>query len=218
MPDAYADILHDLFGPKVTGVILPVADYSAALLDDEREVIQHASAKRQQEFASGRHCARLALTQLGIHGFPLLPGTQREPLWPQDMVGSIAHCRDLAGAVVAKQAEVTALGLDIETIRPLRFDITRSICTPDEEVWLRQQPSQQHDTLALLIFSLKEAVFKCVYPWQGIRLGFQDCSLLPDLAGGEADIKFRRADIPPCMTLRFHITDTHLYASATFAA
>lgn len=216
MPDAYADILHDLFGSKVTGVILPVADYSAALLDAEREVIQHASAKRQQEFASGRHCARLALAQLGIHDVPLLPGAQREPLWPEGVVGSIAHCRDLAGAVVAEQAEVTALGLDIETIRPLRFDITRSICTPDEEVWLRQQPSQRHDTLALLMFSLKEAVFKCVYPWQGIRLGFQDCTILPDLAGGEAHVKFHRPDIPASVTLRFHNNDTHIYASATF--
>lgn len=216
MPDAYADILHALFGSKATGVILPVADYSAALLDDEREVIQHASAKRQHEFASGRHCARLALAQLGIHDFPLLPGTQREPLWPQDMVGSIAHCRDLAGAVVAKQAEVTALGLDIENIHPLKFDIAQSICTTEEKTWLQQHNSLSHDTMTLLIFSLKEAVFKCVYPWQHIRLGFQDCTIIPNLDTASARIHFHRPDIPGSVTLRFHISDTHIYASATF--
>jgi hypothetical protein len=43
-------------------------------------------------------------------------GKEKEPVWPEVIVGSISHCDTLMGAIVAKKSDHVSLGLDIEEI------------------------------------------------------------------------------------------------------
>ena len=61
----------------------------AALFPEEEAVISRAVGKRRREFRTVRHCARRALTELGLPPAAVLPGERREPVWPPGVVGSL---------------------------------------------------------------------------------------------------------------------------------
>ena len=122
---------------------------------------------RKLEYAHGRSCARKALTMLGIEPTAIPTGAKREPLWPADIVGSISHTATTAAAVVARQSELTGIGLDMETDEPLDADLIAMICREDEQIG--------HDGLqAKLLFSIKEAIYKCIYPSIQEFIDFQE--------------------------------------------
>jgi len=221
MPETYAEIVNTLFGTDVTGVIAPVEDHTASLHVAEREVIQHASIKRQREFASGRYCARLALAQLGIQDFALLPGTQREPQWPDGIVGSISHTHTLAGAVVSSKTEYRGIGFDIETIKKLRCDIARHVCTEPERTWLEKQTPLPYHQAVILLFSIKEAVYKCIYQSFQIRIGFQECSVSPDISAGRAAVQIepdKLPALPAALMASFQITPDYIFSGFVIPA
>jgi 4'-phosphopantetheinyl transferase EntD len=150
-----------------------------ALLPAERALIDGATAQRTAEFATGRHCARLALISLDprLTGTPLLRDRRGAPQWPRGVVGSVAHCPGWTGAVVARSRGsrlgpgVRAIGLDAEPIAPLPTGVLGIVASQEErEVLARlggEQPGIPWDTL---LFSAKEATYKAWYPLTGIVL------------------------------------------------
>ena len=152
---------------------------------------------------------------LGVNDEPVLRGPQREPIWPSQIVGSISHCRDLAGAVVADKQRVKSVGLDIETHKQLKPEIARHICTDQEKSWLAMQDTAQQNLALLLIFSIKEAVFKCVYQATGEHLRFQQCEVVPGFPKGSANVTISLPGIalqPGEFVVRFYVTETHVYS------
>jgi enterobactin synthetase component D len=151
-------------------------------------------AKRQTEFLAGRLCARQALQQLT--GTPAVPavGADRAPCWPAGVVGSISHGDGWAAALVATQADWRGLGLDIErlmsTERAARLQA--SILTPAELARLAEYPAAQQAWLVSLTFSLKESLFKALYPLVQQQFYFQDAELLSHSPEGEAQLQLRR--------------------------
>src|SRR6266568_4232000 len=81
-----------------------------APMPDEEPLIARSVAKRRNEFITVRHCARIALGQLGLPPVPILKGDKGEPCWPNDVVGSLTHCAGYRGAVVARSAVVRSVG------------------------------------------------------------------------------------------------------------
>lgn len=209
-------ILRTLFATDASGVILPIGNHLDALYASEREIIHNVGSKRQHEFSTGRFCAKTALAQLDIENFPVLRNEHREPLWPSGYVGSISHCKDLCGAVAARKSDFKSIGFDIENIKPLKQDIAKAICTEQETKWLAQQNAHSHDVLVILLFSLKESVFKCIFPYQNIRPGFKDCSITPDFGTNRATTIFQRQDILPNIKTSFCITGRHIYSGAYY--
>ena len=209
-------IIAALFNLNAVGIVLPIGDYLDSLQAQEREIVTHASSKRQLEFSTGRYCAKTALAKLGVENFPVLRNEDRQPLWPAGHVGSISHCRDLCGAVVAKNNDFQSIGFDIENIRQLKQNIKKLICTAYEVDWLTQQKVDNHDLFVILLFSLKEAVFKCVFPHQNIQLGFKDVSITPDFNSNYAHANFHHKKAAPDITLTFHITKQHVYSGAYY--
>ena len=67
--------------------------YGFPLIGKEKEISRSFSSKRLKEFSVGRKCARNALSHLGFNDPPILIGTNREPIWPKNICGSITHCR-----------------------------------------------------------------------------------------------------------------------------
>lgn len=214
--DTPPDLAAKLFDNQAIVVVEQIADYRHCLYQSELELVKDVSEKRLLEFSTGRDCAHQALHKMGYEGCPILKGQQREPLWPQQYVGSISHCRDLAGAVVAEKTSLRSVGFDIENHKQLNPGIARHICTPGEKDWVNQQEPDHQNLALLLIFSLKEAVFKCVYQATGHVLRFQQCRLSPDRVGGPGSIINLEFPGYSLSAEDFHISflanDTHVYS------
>ena len=151
-----------LFGDKAILVTEKIADHRQSLYPEERALISGVIEKRAHEFSTGRFCARQALLEFGIDNFPVLRGEQREPIWPKNIVGSISHCQDVAGALAARTEDVKSIGIDIENRKQLNPGIARHVCSEKEKDWLLAQDPTQQNLALLFIFSVKEAIFKCV--------------------------------------------------------
>ncbi len=136
------------------------------------------SASRRAEFFSGRRCAHASMKAAGFPRLPILRHHDRSPLWPLNVLGSITHGASFAAAIVRKPHQrIIGLGIDIEDLsRDVRSDITRHTLTP----WERDQWPVTSDRLsreARIIFSIKEAIYKCFFPIDRISLGFQDAEV-----------------------------------------
>jgi 4'-phosphopantetheinyl transferase EntD len=176
-PAALSIRLGSLFPPGTVAAELRGMGDSRLLLAAEAIHVGRAVPKRVQEFAAGRLCARRALAEFGIVDFPIKMADDRQPVWPHTVVGSITHTAGFAAAVVAERRSAAALGLDTEVVGEVHADLWPSICVPAETAWLEALPEPERAAAATLIFSAKEAFYKCQYPMVGERLNFQDVSV-----------------------------------------
>lgn len=169
----------------------------ALLYPEEAEHVAKAIAKRAGEFAAGRLCARRALERLGVRDFPLKMGEDRRPLWPAGIVGSITHTHGFYGAVAARAAQVRSIGVDAEMIGRVGRHLWPKVCTAAETAWLERLPGPEQLRLGALIFSAKEAFYKCQYGLTRAWVGFHDVELDP-VAG---DPQTGRFTVRPLVTL-----------------
>ncbi|HEX3397434.1 MAG TPA: 4'-phosphopantetheinyl transferase superfamily protein [Steroidobacteraceae bacterium] len=149
----------------------------AMLFPEETKRLGRAVAKRVQEFAAGRLCARRVLAEFGVRNFPLEAALDRRPLWPEGLVGSITHTSGFCAAVAAEKSVLTAVGVDCEVVGSVKDTLWHSICTPSETAWLRALPEAEQPQAASLIFSAKEAFYKCQYPLVQEWLNFHDAAV-----------------------------------------
>ena len=139
--------------------------------------LQRSVAKRQAEYLAGRVCARAALQRLD--GRDYVPGTHedRSPIWPAGVRGSITHGKGWAAAVVAAEGSCQGLGLDQEALlddeRAER--LMAEILTPPE---LERLDRRQLGLTVTLTFSLKESLFKTLYPLTRQRFYFEHAEVL----------------------------------------
>ncbi|MEI9992984.1 MAG: 4'-phosphopantetheinyl transferase superfamily protein [Rhizomicrobium sp.] len=147
------------------------------LFDGEQSLVAKAVPKRVAEFAAGRLCARHALAELGHTDFQLLRDASRRPLWPDGIVGSITHTDGYCGAAVGRQSAISSIGIDAEEIVRLDDSILRAICTPEERARLEEADTAKRQCATALVFSAKEAFYKCHSAAGGEMLGFRDVAL-----------------------------------------
>jgi 4'-phosphopantetheinyl transferase EntD len=144
------------------------------LLPAEALHLGRAVPARVQEFAAGRLCARRALAEFGVADFPIRVADDRQPIWPLSMLGSITHTAGFCAAVVAECARIRALGLDTEAVGDVNEEIWPSIGSPADIAWIASLPAVERAAAVTLIFSAKEAFYKCQYPLVREALGFHD--------------------------------------------
>ena len=147
------------------------------LLPQEQQFLARAVPKRVHEFAGGRACARAALAQLGFNGIALPVGAARAPVWPPGITGSITHTGGFCAAVVATTTRLRALGLDVEVADSVKPHLWPRICGPEELATLQSTDPQGAIAAATLLFSAKEAFYKCQHFLTGQWLGFCDVSI-----------------------------------------
>jgi 4'-phosphopantetheinyl transferase EntD len=138
----------------------------------EADMVARAVESRVREFATGRMCARRALALLGIESGPILSGAQREPLWPETVVGSITHCEGYRAAAVGRRDRSLAVGIDAELDSPLPAGLLESIAVEQESAWIARQP--RPEAWGRLLFSAKESVYKALFPVTRRWLDFAD--------------------------------------------
>ncbi len=147
------------------------------LLMEEEAALGRVAPKRYREFAKGRDCAHRALAQLGVTRSPLVPGPNREPIWPSGFVGSITHCEGYAAAAVAPTTQIISIGIDAERAVPLKSGMVEHFAFEDEREWISASP---HLPAEILVFSAKESLYKAWFPLTGAWLGFEDARVVFD--------------------------------------
>jgi len=153
--------------------------------------IQRSVAKRQAEFLAGRICARAALHRLDSQVCVPAIGEDRAPVWPAHVSGSITHSTGRAAAIVAHKDHWQGLGMDLENLLdPERAErLAGEILTPAE--LLRMAITRQEDRalLVTLTFSVKESLFKALYPIVGQRFYFEHAEVLEWTHDGQVRLR-----------------------------
>jgi len=188
----------------------------AALFEIERAAIARAVPRRRAEFQAGRALARRALRDLGVADQPIPIGPDRRPLWPRGVVGAITHTRDLAVVAVARSDAYLGLGLDLEPALPLETSLLALVGRPEELDGPKIVMASRTDSIdrGKLIFCVKEAVFKAVYPTTLTWFDFQDAVVTID-PGAQSFAARLIGDVPsipghPCIEGRFTLAAGHI--------
>lgn len=142
--------------------------------------IQRSVAKRQAEFLAGRICARAALRQLDGQTCVPAIGEDRAPVWATHISGSITHSTGRAAAIVASKQHWQGLGMDLENLlAPQRAErLAGEILTPPELLRMATTAPWDRALLVTLTFSVKESLFKALYPIVGQRFYFEHAEVL----------------------------------------
>ena len=168
-----------LIGPLLPDAVAAAEIYTdppgLAPLPEEEPLIAKSVVKRRTEFIGARHCARIALAELGIGPVPILKGDKGEPRWPDGVVGSLTHCEGYRGAVVAHRRDVRSLGIDAEPHDVLPKGVLDSISLPAERDQLATLPGGLH--WDRILFCAKEATYKAWFPLTHRWLGFEDAHI-----------------------------------------
>jgi len=138
-------------------------------------------------------------------------------VWPAGLTGSITHTGDFVSVAIARATAVRAIGLDAERI--VDPDRSRRVAP------MIVQPGEAADgdeeapgpVRVTLIFSIKEAVFKCLYPL--VRERFYYPALLvtaldfsTGVFGAELAVSLPGLPAGHHLSGRFHVDDDRVYA------
>jgi 4'-phosphopantetheinyl transferase EntD len=174
------------------GLMLSVAAIDDAQTDlhpVELELASDMSPRRLREFRAARTLGRLALTALGMEPSAIIHGIGGEPRWDSGILGSLAHSDTQAAALISTMSTCEAVGVDIVDDREITPAEAVDIMSAGEiEVILKSQiaPSMK-ERARELVFSVKEAVYKCQYPkthWTD--LDFNEVKVIQSSGGGSA--------------------------------
>lgn len=143
----------------------------------ELDCVAGVTERRRQHFLAGRACAHRALEALGSPTATIGRDDNGAPRWPGGVTGSIGHCDAGAVAVVARDGDWLALGVDVEPQRPLPDDVAGYALTAVE----RTRFAVASGGLAhwgLVAFCAKECVHKCLQPLRGSFLDFHEVEIM----------------------------------------
>ena len=204
-------LLTKLLPEKTAAHYSAMLPQGTILLPEEKLHTQGMVSKRLNEFTHGRYCARTAMSMLGMSPEPVGKGDNREPLWPTRIVGSITHTSNAAASVIASSRDFRSLGLDMETPEPLKDELIDMICLPEEN-------PERDGSRAKLLFSIKEAIYKCLHPEVGEYIDFLEMHVELDAsknsfcAGHLTKAKYM--DLAAQMKGRFTIHEEYVLSAA----
>ena len=171
-----ATLLSDVLPGSVAAAEMYTDPPDLAPLPEEEPLIARSVAKRRNEFITVRHCARLALEELGVPPVPILKGEKGEPCWPDGVVGSLTHCEGYRGAAVGRHAPCARSASTPNPTMCCRTACsTRSAC-PTNGPRSAALPAGLH--WDRILFCAKEATYKAWFPVTKRWLGFEDAHIV----------------------------------------
>jgi 4'-phosphopantetheinyl transferase EntD len=179
-------LLAQLFAPGVAAAELREDADASLLYPAEAAFCVGFARRRIADFAAGRLCARRALADLGIADFPIAVNSDRSPVWPPGITGSISHTETFRCAVAAPKQRFGSIGIDVEIVGRVKSDIDALVFTHAETVFLASLADTRRALAATIVFSAKEAFYKCQYAITHQWLDFHDVTVdltLPDACG-----------------------------------
>lgn len=133
---------------------------------EKPEYLKNASKQRLNEFFLGRILAQAILRKHFGCTVNVTSMQLRLPQWPENLLGSISHSDEQVIVIISAQSKY--LGVDLEKIVDINFakESAHLILTQSEQLlWYESQAqSLNFREYLTLIFSLKESLYKAVYP------------------------------------------------------
>ena len=172
-----------------------------ALGHEEIGAFKASVEKVRRQSGAARIVARQLMAQMGQPPHAILKGPSGAPIWPDGLVGSLAHTAQIAVAALARRADFSSIGIDIEPAEPLEPDLLNLVATASEQKAVANNPLG-----ARLLFTIKEAVYKAVNPLDGVFLEHHDVEV--NLEAGTAAVRSGRL-------VRFrHVSASHIVVLA----
>ncbi|THB84529.1 4'-phosphopantetheinyl transferase superfamily protein [Pantoea allii] len=139
--------------------------------------LQQAVRKRRAEYLASRLLVRSVMAELGIADFILTNAADRSPCWPAGVQASLSHSAGVV--VVAATRQPFAVGVDVEQF------MSETTAQETAELLMNEQEQQLLRTLpisfsaaATLLFSLKESLYKALWPQLRQPMDFLDAELV----------------------------------------
>jgi 4'-phosphopantetheinyl transferase EntD len=180
MPKPYQIILQEAFpfgvliGVQVPPIKEPVPDNILhKLRPNERRYAEGLSGFRQMNWVAGRIAMHKAIGVLGIGQGDILTGPYGEPLLPEQATGSISHKDGLVVAFAARSKH-GHIGVDLEDGRGPARNVAEKVLTAEELRTVRSLPEERQWAATLMRFSIKEAVYKALFPYVRRYVGFRE--------------------------------------------
>jgi len=143
-----------------------------ALLPEEQAAFSRSVVKVRRASGAARIVARGLMLRLGLGEHPIPKASGGQPVWPDGIVGSLAHDAKVAVAAIARRSDFVSLGIDVEPADPLDAELVPIVATEQE-----QQALADDLLRARLLFAIKEAIYKAVYPLDGMFLDHHDVEM-----------------------------------------
>lgn len=158
--------------------------------------LRQAVKKRRAEYLASRWLAREVMRGLGIPDFLLQNHSDRSPLWPVGIQASLSHTDGAVALAVTRQPR--CVGVDIEMVMSLRTaEETAAVLMSDEEKARLRALPLPFSLAATLLFSLKESLYKALWPQLHQPMDFHQASLQEvDLAAGKAALCLNKTFSP----------------------
>ncbi len=180
---------------------------------DEATHARTLQGHRQVSWVGGRLALRGALRPLISSPPCVLTGPFGEPLLPDGISASISHKKHLAVAMAARGTH-GHLGIDLEEPGRDRSGIASRVLRPEEIEDVEALPESRRWTAILLRFSLKEALYKALFPRVGRYVGFDEARVRPGLDGlAQVDLFLKDLEGPFQVEARYHWIENHLLAA-----
>jgi 4'-phosphopantetheinyl transferase EntD len=155
------------------------------LLPEEIAPFAASVVKVRRASGAARFAARELMPHFGCAPTAIPKSVAGPPIWPDGIVGSLAHDNEVAVAAVAAESDFLGVGIDIEPAEPLDGDLLGIVATPRERRDAGDDPIRGR-----LLFAIKEAVYKAVNPLDGVFLDHHDVEV--SLADGTAVVRQER--------------------------
>lgn len=164
-------------------------DSQTALLPDEAHLAEGVTQARLRELRAGRTIARYAITALGGISESIQMAASGAPIWPDKYCGSLTHTNRYVAALIALSNEFSAVGVDIDDGRPLGGSVN-GVAHADELELVCNLGNRGNSSPECLVFSIKEALFKCQCPLtDDALLEFLHVRLVPGKESGSIGIE-----------------------------
>ena len=158
-----------------------------ALHPEERTYAGTLKGFKQMYWVGGRLALGVACKHLGVEHSPMLslPSGEVDP--PPGMVASVSHKRTLAVGMIGFSSGGT-LGVDLEDLYPPRLGIASKVLTESEMISVQRLAPDRRWLAILLRFSIKESIYKALYPHVNRYVAFTEAeiSLSPN---GDAEVR-----------------------------
>lgn len=142
--------------------------------------IAQARVERKNEYLCGRVLAQAVLNHHFGLDQPITSMHEHLPIWPSHVLGSISHSQNKL--IVALSNNAIYLGIDIEHGVTSKFaqESAHLVLTPSEfDLW-KSKAAEFFDfaRYVSLIFSVKESLYKAVYPTAKQYIDFLEASIV----------------------------------------
>lgn len=154
--------LYQSFSKKAFVAAAVINNYS--IYPQEYKLIAHSVQSRQNEFSTARWLARIGLKKFGKKNWPVLTGRLGNPLWPQELIGSISHDGNLCVVVLMYKKKLLNFGIDLIYLPKHNdkfIELAPIFMAHSNELTFMKMLITDINHAALL-FSIKESIVKAI--------------------------------------------------------